>query len=265
LEFHGWVRDNAEKMDARIVASIGPALPVFPPVAGATLGIVMLDTRFPRPLGDVGNPASWSVATRLRVVPRLSPGVVVQSAAGLRGADVVPAITEALHALQAQGCTALTTSCGFLVLLQAQLQAALKVPLVSSSLLQLPELLARDGRVGVLTVSARHLGEEHLLAAGVPSDRLGDVLVQGVDPAGEFASVLLGDRPEMDFVRAGDEVVAAARALHQRAPHLRSLVLECTNMPPYAQRIREATGLEVRSLFDAAVLRGQARVLSSRA
>jgi hypothetical protein len=85
--------------------------------------------------------------------------------AGLRGADVVPAITAALHAMQ------------------AQLQAALKVPLVSSSLLQLPELLARDGRVGVLTISARHLGEEHLLAAGVPSDRLRDVLVQASIPS----------------------------------------------------------------------------------
>ena len=69
-------------MVGRISASNGPAPPVFPPGAAPRLGILMLDTRFPRPLGDIGNPASWPVPTLLKVVPRLGPEVVVQSAAG---------------------------------------------------------------------------------------------------------------------------------------------------------------------------------------
>jgi hypothetical protein len=119
--------------DTRISARIAPAPPVFPPDGAARLGIAMLETRFPRPLGDIGNADSWPVATVLRVVPRLTAGVVVQSADGLRAAAVVPALRAALLELQATGCTALTTSCGFLVLLQDELQAGLRVPLVSSS------------------------------------------------------------------------------------------------------------------------------------
>jgi hypothetical protein len=240
--------------DARISASIGPAPRVFPSGAAPRLGILMLDTRFPRPLGDIGNPASWPVPTLRKVVPRLAPGVVVQSAAGLRAAGVVPELRAALLELQAAGCQALTTSCGFLVLLQQELQAGLRVPLVSSSLLQLPELLAREQRVGVLTISAAHLGEQHLLAAGVARERLGDVVVQGVDPAGEFARAILGNDTQMDLEQAGIDVVAAAAELARRAPDVRSVVLECTNMPPYAERIAAATGLRMHSLLDAQVL-----------
>lgn len=218
------------------------------------LGIVMLDTRFPRPLGDVGNPASWPVPALLRVVPRLVPGIVVQSAAGLRAADVVPAIALALQELQAAGCTAVTTSCGFLVLLQDELQAGLRIPLVSSSLLQLPALLAREKAVGVLTIAADALGRDHLLAAGVPPGRLGDVVVQGVDPAGEFARALLANAATMDLERAGADVVDAAKALARRAPDVGTVVLECTNMPPYAARVRAETGLAPLSLFDSRVL-----------
>ena len=58
----------------------------------------------------------------------------------------------------------------------------------------------------------------------------------------------------MDVERAARDVVAAAAALKARAPDLRTLVLECTNMPPYADRIRAATCWRVLSLADSPVL-----------
>ncbi len=241
--------------EARINARTGPAPTVFPPVKPPSLGIVLLDTRFPRPPGDAGNPASWRVPTVLKVVKGAWPQKIVQSAAGLRAAGVLDDFVDAVRQLAGAGVSAVTTSCGFLVLLQRELQAACKVPVVSSSLLQLPALLREEARVGVLTISAQRLGDEHLLAAGVPAERLADVEVEGVDPDSEFACAILGNRADMDLARAGSDVVAAALALQARAPGLRTLVLECTNMPPYADRIREATGWRVLSLLDSTVLR----------
>jgi hypothetical protein len=226
---------------------------------GGFLGVVMLDTCFPRPPGDVGHPDTFGVPVRRRIVPGAVPRRVVASAASLLASGLHLRFVEAMQALEAEGACALTTSCGFLVLLQRELQAAVRVPVVSSSLLQLPALLQSQAQVGVLTISAEHLSGDYLLAAGVPQTRLGDVVLQGVDPQGEFASAILGNRPEMDIVQAGRDVVAAAVALRARAPGLRTLVLECTNMPPYAQAIREATGFEVRSLLDAAELVNWAR------
>ena len=241
--------------DTRISARITPAPPVFPPVVAPLLGVVLLDTRFPRPPGDAGNPASWPVPTLLKVVAGAWPRRIVQSAAGLRSAAVLGEFVDAVRQLAGEGAGAITTSCGFLVLLQQELQAGCGVPVVTSSLLQLPGLLQEQGRVGVLTISAERLGEEHLLAAGVPRGRLSDVVVQGVDPDSEFVRAILGNRTTMDLERAAHDVVAAAVALQARAPQLRTLVLECTNMPPYAERIRAATGWRVLSLADSPVLR----------
>ena len=241
--------------ETRISARITPAPPVFPPVRTPLLGLVLLDTRFPRPPGDAGNPVSWPVPTLVRVVAGAWPHKIVQSAAGLRAAGVVGAFVDAVRQLAGEGAFAITTSCGFLVLLQHELQAGCGVPVVTSSLLQLPALLQEQRCVGLLTISAQRLGQEHLLAAGVPRDRLSDVLVQGVDPDSEFVRAILGNRTTMDVERAARDVVAAAVALKARAPHLRTLVLECTNMPPYAGRIRAATGWRVLSLVDSPVLR----------
>jgi hypothetical protein len=238
----------------RISAITGPAAPVFPPGQGF-LGIVMLDTRFPRPRGDIGNPSTFAVPTRRLVVSGAFPQQVVQSAAGLRQLKVIDAFAPAVRRLEAEGAAAITTSCGFLVLLQEELQAAVKVPVVTSSLLLLPALLEREPQVGVLTISALYLGDEHLLAAGVSAHRLADVVVQGVAPEGEFASAILGNRDVMDMGRAQASVVSAALELKARAPTLRTVVLECTNMPPYADAVRAATGFELRSLLDAEPLR----------
>jgi hypothetical protein len=76
-----------------------------------------------------------------------------------------------------------------------------------------------------------------------------DVVVEGVEPQGEFARVFLGDSATMDFRRVRREVVEAASRLHARAPDVTDVVLECTNMPPYADAIRAATGLHTWSLL----------------
>jgi hypothetical protein len=240
-----------------------PVFPVVPPVtpAGAHagpppfLGVLMLQTRFPRLPGDIGHQESFGVPTRHLVIEGAVAGAVVRSAAGLRAGGLLPAFAAGARRLQDEGAAAITTSCGFLVLFQRELQEAVSVPLVTSSLVLLPPLLAQRRRVGVLTISAERLGSEHLAAAGVAPQRLPDVVIEGLPPASEFAGCILGDRPEMDVARVRAEVVAAARRLHQRAPDVDTLVLECTNLPPHAAAIEQATGLATVSLLQCDTLR----------
>lgn len=214
------------------------------------MGIVMLDTRFPRPPGDIGHPQTFAVPVRRLVVPGAWPAEVVQSGERLRTSGLVPRFVAAARQLVHAGAAAITTSCGFLVLLQEEMQAAVPVPLVTSSLTLLPGLLRTQARAGVLTINAQRLGSEHLRCAGVPADRLADVVVQGVAPESAFARAILGNQPAMDLAQASADVVAAAVALQTRAPDVRTLVLECTNMPPYLRAIEQATGLQVLWLRD---------------
>jgi hypothetical protein len=241
----------------RIKANPAPPDAVFPGASAAgSVGILMLDTRFPRLPGDIGHPAAFGGRAHRLVVPGAYPRSIVATAADLRASGAAQRFAAAARELQALGVRAITTSCGFLVLLQHELAAAVDVPVVTSSLLQLPALLQAQAQVGVLTINAAVLGPGHLLAAGVPPDRLADVVIEGVDADGAFAGPILRNEPAMDTAAARADVVAAAVRLRGRAPGLRCAVLECTNMPPHAQAAAEASGLQLLSLHDDAVLRG---------
>jgi len=201
------------------------------------LGVLMLDTRFPRVPGDVGNAASWRMPVRYRVVTGASPQRVV----GAGDPALLQPFVDAGRVLVAEGARAITTSCGFLVAFQAELQAALRVPVWTSALLKLPQLV----RPGVITVDARSLGASHLRAAGAAED----TPVEGLAPGASLQRTLLEDRAELDTAAAEADVVAAARRLVDREPRLRTLVFECTNMPPYADAVRAATGRPVHHLM----------------
>ena len=53
------------------------------------------------------------------------------------------------------------------------------------------------------------------------------------------------DLQRLDAADAQAQVLAAAQRLLAREPGLDTLVLECTNLPPYADALRAATGLQV--------------------
>lgn len=217
------------------------------------LGVLMLETRFPRPRGDIGNPASFDFPVIHRVVRGAVPEEIVAPAA--RAGAWLPAFADAARALEAEGAAAITTSCGFLVLAQAALASAVRVPVLSSALLLAPlirTMLGPEARIGVLTAHSGHLGPPHLAAAGIGPDW--PVTVRGLEDCPAFAASVLANAPDMDVEAVRDGTVAAARAMQAAAPDLAAILMECTNLPPHAAAVRAATGLPVWSILDAAAL-----------
>ncbi len=219
----------------------------------ATLGMLMLQTRFPRPLGDVGHPRTFGFDVRRLVVHGATPERVV------RGGDAAPLqpFIDAARALVAEGCDAIATSCGFLALWQAELQAALPVPVWTSSLLQLAEQAALGRRCGVITIEAASLHAAHFEAVGADPA----TPVEGIEPGSPLHLTLMQDLPELDEADAQKQVLAAARRLRARHAQIDTLVLECTNLPPYAPRLRAATGLAVLDVVT--LLNGRMAALAS--
>jgi Asp/Glu/hydantoin racemase len=219
------------------------------------LGLLMLDTRFPRPPGDIGHPATFGFPVRRRVVEGAAPGRVVRGVAEDR--ELLARFVAAGHALVAEGAAAISTSCGFLARWQREFQAALPVPVWTSALLELQELAPR--RCGVITIEASSLTAAHFLAVGADPA----TPVEGITPGSPLHRTLLEDRPELDEADARAQVLAAGRRLLAREPGLQALVLECTNLPPYAQALREATGLPVHDVVTMLRARMTARALSA--
>jgi len=211
-------------------------------------GVLMLDTQFPRWKGDIGCPDGWSVELRYQKVKGMFPKEILRSSETLQKHDVLPFFVQAAEGLISQGVGGITTSCGFLILLQNELQSRLPVPVITSSLLLLPQLLADNATVGVLTMDELALGDAHFLAAGVLQKDLSRLSIQGVSPSEEFAIAIMQNRLHMNFDTAQRSVVSAAVSLQKKSPELRHVVLECTNMPPYARAIEVATGWQLHSL-----------------
>jgi hypothetical protein len=220
------------------------------------LGVLMLDTRFERFVGDIGNPQSYSEPVLFEVVR----GATVDKVVPAKAPPLIQDFIAAGNRLIARGADAITTGCGFLVLNQAELAARLAVPVATSSLLMIPtilKLLPAGKRLGVLTFSAENLTRAHFVAAGAPAD----TPVEGVAQNGVFQKAIY-EQPCADSVAAREsEVVAAARRLTQRHDDIGAILFECTNFPPHRAAVAAATGLPI---FDIFTLIGMLRAAARR-
>lgn len=214
-------------------------------IYGASVGILMLDARFPRIPGDMGNATTWPFPVLYRVVRGASPDRVVRQA----GEGTLDDFIAAARDLVADGADGITTNCGFLSLFQDQLAQAVGVPVITSSLMQVGMVnatLPTGQRAGVLTISGSTLTRDHLARANVPPD----TPLETTEGGREFTRVILDNEAELNVDLARADNVDAALRLKSAHPDLGAIVLECTNMCPYAADIRDATGLPVYSMVD---------------
>src|SRR3954453_13199719 len=213
-------------------------------VFGGGLGILMLEARFPRIPGDMGNASTWPFPVLYKVVPGASPQrVVCERARGLLD-DFLAAAAELVRL----GADGITTTCGFLSLYQREIAAHVRVPVATSCLMQIPlvgPLLPAGKRVGVLTVSAPSLTAEHFIAAGADPE----TPVVGTEGGREFTRVMLDEKPTLDAAAAERDILDAGQALVSKHDNIGAVVLECTNMTPYARALSEHLRLPVFSIY----------------
>jgi hypothetical protein len=203
------------------------------------LGVIMLDTAFQRSPGDVGHPASWPFPVKFRRVDGASVALVVRAGSDGLVDDFIATGRE----LVAEGCSAIVTSCGFMARHQRRLAGAFGVPVAASSLMQLPMVemaLGAGLRPGVITYDAENLSPDVFTACGADPF----VPVRGVPPGGAFHALIEGGAP-YDRAALEAELLAVARGLVADHPSVGAVVLECTNMPPFARAVSSALALPV--------------------
>ncbi|HKW92015.1 MAG TPA: aspartate/glutamate racemase family protein [Methylomirabilota bacterium] len=209
---------------------------------GFSVGILMLDTQFPRIPGDMGNASTFDFPVRYHRVAGASPDRVVRQ--GHR--DLLPAFVDGARFLEREGVRAVTTNCGFLAKFQSELAAAVSIPVFTSSLMLVPlvhRMLPPGRAVGILTVDASSLRPEHMTGAGIAPST--PIVVAGMETEKEFTRVLLDDQLSLDVEAARQEHVTVAKRMLAAHPEIGAIVLECTNMPPYRADIEAVTGLPV--------------------
>ena len=215
-------------------------------ICGISIGVLALESYFPKPPGHIKNPSSLPFTVSYEMLD----GITVPELLNNPDGKMKNRIIEAAKRLEAQGVRAITGSCGFLALFQNEIAAAVSVPVFVSALIQVPMVHHMTAApVGILTASAPALTAAHLRnvgAEGIP------VEVQGLEDTTEFAAVILrNERTGMDLEKVAQEVIAAGRSLIEKAPGIGAIVLECTDLPPYAHMIQNALD---RPVFDLTTL-----------
>jgi hypothetical protein len=214
---------------------------------GFTIGILMLQSTFPRIPGDTGNASSFSYPVRLRPVENADYERLIIE----RDPTLLRPFIEASKELEAEGVKAISTNCGYLALFQKELAAAVSVPVFTSSLMLVPmvsRMLGPNKKVGIVTVDASALGEAHYNGVGWSSEDY-PVVVVGMENEPLFTKVFAEDRLEFDVDQMEAEMVNVAERLVAHHPEVGAIVFECTNMPPYAHAVQKAVGLPIFHIF----------------
>jgi aspartate/glutamate racemase len=205
-------------------------------LSGIPIGILCLETHYGRPPGHIRNASTFRFPVMYRIVQGATARRVVKEA----DRKLLNPFIKAAQELEQEGVMAITGSCGFLALFQHELADAVDVPVFTSSLIQIPmiyRMLRRNQKVGILTASKGTLTQAHLKTVGAEAV---PVCVAGMDDRKEFCEVVIeGRRQELDTVRLAEEVLAVVEGLAGDHPEMGALVIECTDLPPFAHLIQE--------------------------
>lgn len=208
------------------------------------IGVLMLDTRFPRPPGDIGNAASYRFPVRYKKVTGATPDRIM----GVEPSpELLTPFIEAARDLEKDGVMGITTSCGFLAPFQKELAASVGIPVFTSALLQVPlvrTMLNPQKPIGVFTERAENINERHFNGAGW-SAGTANVRVKGMRHDAVFPRVYIGNSLELDTDILDREMSEMTEEFMDEHPDAGAIVLECTNMCPFSHSIARISGLPV--------------------
>ena len=211
-------------------------------MSGYSVGIVYIeDVFYPLVPGNVVNAYTYDFPVRMRGVPNL--GIERLFAGDPTIADDIIALGE--YMIEKEGIRALCSACGFFGNFHKQVAEALDIPVALSSLVQVPWIrstIKSSQKIGVLTANAESLTPQIWESCGIEDP--GQLIIKDLCYEQEF-SAIRQYRGEFDNSIVKEEVVGKALALLEEEEDIGAILLECSDMPPYAYAIQQATQLPV--------------------
>lgn len=211
----------------------------------ACLGVIRLDYDYPPAPGDIDHPGSFGYDVFYRVVPGLT-FAICQS--GKMTPEVEKEFLEAVDWLIAKGVSGITGDCGFMMYFQHIARQHTTIPVFMSALAQLPAVTCGFSKfelIGVMTANGETLRPMRNLIkdeCGVDPEERRFIII-GCENIPGFDAVAAGGKVNVEKVTPG--MVELAKQTQLQHPKIRCFLLECTELPPYADAIRSATGVPV--------------------
>ncbi len=192
--------------------------------------------------GNSTNPASYPFPVRLVEVP----GACTETVITHPDDAVCDRMLAICRDLKEEGILAVTTSCGFNAIFQQRLAAQAGLPVFSSALLQIPfirSMIGPDKKILVMTANRASLKEAHFAACGV--NDVSHLVICGLEDAPEWSKNFQDPKAPMDMIKVEMEIIGHAKQAVADHPDIAAVLLECTDLPPFAEEIRAAVHLPV--------------------
>jgi len=207
---------------------------------GESIGILILDASYPCVPGNVGNASTFSFPVRYEKVQ----GASIDRLLNKQDPELATPFIQAARNLRDHGVKAITGACGFMAFFQQEVAASVDIPVFLSSLLQIPFIFKVTGKkVGIITANASCLTEKHFENAGILKDC--PIAITGMESQPEFKSAILEEKGTLDTVKIENEVIGVAQQLAKDNSDIGSILLECSDLPPYAAAVQGAVNLPV--------------------
>ena len=214
-------------------------------VCGLTMGVISLESYFPKPDGHIKHPASFGFPVLYKTVK----GATIDRLIRERDPELLKPFIEAARELEREGVKAITGSCGFLALHQKEIADAVNIPVFMSSLIQVPlvsRMLKRDQKVGVVVANSDALSDDHLKGVGIADE---PIVVAGMQQQKQFAEVILrGETDDLDMALFEQELCAVVEVMLAENPEVGAIVLECTDLSHFAPKLQAKFGLPIFDL-----------------
>ncbi|MBC2705278.1 aspartate/glutamate racemase family protein [Desulfobacula sp.] len=207
---------------------------------GESIGILILDASYPCIPGNVGNASTFPFPVRYEKVE----GASIDRLLNQQDPELALPFIDAAQRLYNDGVRAITGACGFMALFQQEVAQSLDIPVFLSSLLQIPFIHQITGKkVGIITANATCLQPKHFTSTGINDDI--PIVIAGMENQPEFRDAILYEKGSLDSRKIEQEVVTVVEILLKQNPDIGSILLECSDLPPYAHAIQAAVGIPV--------------------
>lgn len=208
---------------------------------GEDIGILLLDSHAPFIQGDVGNAKSYAYPVRFKRISGLTVERIFD-----HDHSFVSKMVQGARSLEKEGVRAVTGDCGFMALYQQEVKEAVQVPVLLSSLLQIPFIrstLPQDSKLGIITAHSGSLTADVFSRLGI--NDIQSLIISGLQDKPFFGQAAIAETGTLDSDQIRLEVLGLATEMLAEHPDIKSFLLECSMLPPYGAAVQEATGLPV--------------------
>lgn len=221
------------------------------PFEGISLGVLVLNAKYPLIPGNVANATSYDFPVRFKTVD-LPPRWWYEL-----NEEKYQIFIKAAKELEAEGVKAITSGCGLFVTWQERASEDLNIPIFTSPMLLIPmvsRMIGTNKKVGVISAAGERLYEKNFLEASGVDDSI-PMVVGGIDTCSEFLECIrYQTKPEMDSDLFERQVVEVAKKMLDENPDIGAFVFECSDIPPFAKAVTDATELPVFDFISLAKL-----------